>query len=100
MKKYSSLIAMILFSLTAGQTTFSQQTSPSHPGFKIEKIEKGSVYEKLGLQEGDVIKKFNGKPVVNPSDAMEMYNALKTAKKVSLVIERAGKEQTLQFTAK
>lgn len=66
-------------------------------GYRLAKIAKGNIYEKMGLKEGDIIKKFNGKLVDGPSAAMQLYNSINTAKKVELVIERDGKNQIIQF---
>ena len=46
-------------------------------GYKLVKIKNGSVYQKIGLKEGDVIKNINAEQVDSPQKAMELYQKLK-----------------------
>jgi general secretion pathway protein C len=66
-------------------------------GFRILDMQPGSIYEQLGLQRMDVIKAVNGTPVDSPAKAMELYNALKSSDKVSLQVERNGKNETKNY---
>ena len=77
----------------------STATTPG-AGFKLSSMEKGSVYEKLGLKQGDIIKSYNGKPVNSVQESMEMYNQLKTANQAELEIVRDGKIQKLKYNIK
>lgn len=67
-------------------------------GFRLLDMQPGSIYEQLGLQRMDVIKAVDGTPVDSPAKAMELYNALKSAPKVGIQIERNGKTETLNYT--
>ncbi len=67
-------------------------------GFRFVNIQAGSIYEKLGFKPDDVIKGVNGESVNSPTKAMELYQTLKTDNKISLTIERNGKEETFQYT--
>ncbi len=66
-------------------------------GFRLLDMQPGSIYEQLGLQRMDVIKSVDGTPVDSPAKAMELYNTLKNAPKVSLQIERNGKSETMTY---
>jgi general secretion pathway protein C len=66
-------------------------------GFRFVAIQPGSIYEKLGFKPMDVIKKVNNEDVNSPTKAMELYNALKTEGRISLVIERNGRDETFQY---
>ena len=47
---------------------------PYHKGgFLVRQIEAGSLYEKLGLRPGDVIRQANGAPINTAEDAMKLY---------------------------
>jgi len=59
-------------------------------GFEIKEIVPGSLYEKVGLQNGDVIRKVNGQEVKSAEQAMAMYQALQNATAIDLEIGRAG----------
>lgn len=69
-------------------------------GFRIEKIRKGSIYDRIGLENGDVIKKINSKPIKNSDEAKYVFQELKTRKKLYLVIERKGQEIPLHYSLK
>ena len=60
-------------------------------GYKLFQIVPGSIYDKLGLQNGDVIAGLNGSPVNDPGKAFEMLTELKTANHLELQIKRDGK---------
>lgn len=66
-------------------------------GFRFVAIQPNSIYEKLGFKTMDVIKKVNGEPVNSPTKAMELYNALKSGTRISLTIERNGRDQDFNY---
>jgi general secretion pathway protein C len=66
-------------------------------GFKFVAIEPGSIYEKLGFKPMDVIKSVNGQAVNSPTQAMELYNALKSEGNVRLGVERDGHDDTFNY---
>jgi len=66
-------------------------------GFLIYNIEPGSIFARMGLQNGDVIMAVNGKPVTNTLQAVEFYNALKKGGTVNLEIKRGETKQELHF---
>ncbi|WP_044417270.1 hypothetical protein [Halarcobacter anaerophilus] len=43
-------------------------------GFKINKINRNSVFTKLGLKKGDIIKSINGNRLKSYADAFKVYN--------------------------
>jgi S1-C subfamily serine protease len=67
-------------------------------GFLVREITPGSLYEKLGLKAGDVIRSVNGSPVNNLDDAMQLYKKLGTVGQVLIEINRGGKAETLEYT--
>ncbi len=67
-------------------------------GFQILDIQPGSIYERLGIKRGDLIKTVNGEAVDSPQKAMQLYNTLKNAGSISLGIERNGRSETMNFT--
>ncbi len=69
-------------------------------GFRIEKIRKGSVYDQIGLENGDIIKKINSKPITNSAEARYVFQELKSRKNLHLLIERNGQEIPLHYRVK
>lgn len=66
-------------------------------GYMIRDIVPGSLYEKIGLQNGDVIHSVNGKVVAGPEEAMALYNTLKNESSIVVEVERQGSMQQLQY---
>ena len=59
-------------------------------GFKLFSVKKGSLYEQLGIQTGDVLQRINGLTLDTPEKALEAFSVLRGAPHIELDIERAG----------
>lgn len=66
-------------------------------GFKISEIVPGSIYEKIGLQNGDVIQKVNSQDVDDPGKFFQLYQGLKNERSISIDLLRGGQHQTLTY---
>ncbi len=66
-------------------------------GYKFFQIVPGSIYDKLGIKNGDVISGLNGQPVTDPGKAFEMMTELKTSNHLELQINRDGKPSTYTY---
>jgi general secretion pathway protein C len=66
-------------------------------GFRISEIVPGSLYEKIGLQNGDVIEKINSQDVDDPAKFFQMYQGLQEAQSITLDLMRNGQRQTLNY---
>jgi len=73
-------------------------TNKKPDGFMISNIVKGSLYEEIGLLNGDIIKKVNGESVTGAEQAMRMYRELQNATFIDVEIERNGSLQQLSYT--
>jgi general secretion pathway protein C len=67
-------------------------------GFMISRISPGSIFQKLGLRNGDVVKTINGKTINTPEDAFEFYKDLKSGSYVSLNISRGNEPKTINYS--
>lgn len=70
-------------------------------GFLVRQIQPGSLYEKLGLKVGDVIRGVNGRSVNTVDQVLEVYQQLGGVDEltgVQLEVMRAGQIQQLQYT--
>jgi general secretion pathway protein C len=65
-------------------------------GFKLFSIRPGSIYAKIGVQNGDVIRRINGYDINSPEKALEIYQRLREANRVEVELERRG--QTVKKT--
>lgn len=69
-------------------------------GFLVRQIQPDSVYQKLGLQVGDVIRSVNGQPVNSLQDAMRAYQQASSMHDVRLEVVRNGRPEVLQYQVK
>jgi type II secretory pathway component PulC len=69
-------------------------------GFALYDIEKDSIFGKMGLTEGDVIKNINGEELNSAQGAVKLLNSLKGANNVNIVIERGGQSLPLTLDVK
>lgn len=60
-------------------------------GYKLFQIVPGSIYDKLGLKNGDLLCGINGDPINDPGKAFGMLGELKTASHLELCVKRDGK---------
>ncbi|MCK9274977.1 MAG: type II secretion system protein GspC [Syntrophales bacterium] len=67
-------------------------------GFMVSRIAPGSLFQKMGLQNGDVIQGINGDPLGSPKEVIDMYGKLETGSEITLNIKRRGRQETLQYT--
>ncbi len=66
-------------------------------GFLVRQVQAGSLYEKLGLRPGDVIKNVNGQPLTSMDDVMRLYQQFGTAQRVLVDVQRQGRSETLYY---
>ncbi len=59
-------------------------------GFKLFSIRPDSIYTKIGIQNGDVIKRINGYDLNSPEKALEIYSKLRDTSRIDIEIERNG----------
>ena len=65
-------------------------------GFKLFSIVPDSLYAKIGIQNGDVIRRINGYEMNSPDKALEIYQKLRDASRIEIQLERRG--ETLRKT--
>ncbi len=94
-KEYTSNLPKVLRDAKA--VPYVEPGTGNISGFKVLSIKTGSVYERLGIQPKDIIKGFNGKEIVSPRHAMQLYQNLKTSGSMKLHILRQGKPKTLHY---
>ena len=59
-------------------------------GFKLFSIVPDSLYSKIGIQNGDVIRRINGYDMNSPDKALEVYQKLRDANRIEVELERRG----------
>lgn len=66
-------------------------------GFALSEIEPGSVFDEMGLEEGDVLRMVNGQTITDPAQAMQMMNSLRYSSQISIQVLRDGNPTTLTY---
>ena len=73
-------------------------TDSEQDGLTITGIKAGSIFRKMGLRNGDIIKGVNNDSIKTPEDLINMYNDLKSAPDISLQVTRRGQERTFNYS--
>lgn len=66
-------------------------------GLTLSRIRPNSIFTRLGLKDGDVIKGVDGRSIKSVDDALAFYNSLKDSSSVNLLIKREGMLQTINY---
>lgn len=66
-------------------------------GFKVAAIRKGSIFEQLGIKNGDVIHKINGTAIDSIEKALPMLQLLKSESSISIDMTRGGSAKTMSI---
>jgi general secretion pathway protein C len=69
-------------------------------GLRMFSIKAGSLYEKVGLQNGDILKTINGNSLSDMSQAMRLFEMLKQEKSLSVSLERNREEKEFKYQIK
>ena len=65
-------------------------------GMKVLSVKRGSIFAKLGLRRGDVLKRINGMEL-DVKRGFEIFNTLKDEKSITLDLIRQGQPTTLEY---
>lgn len=66
-------------------------------GFKIDRINKDSVFAKLGLKEGDIIKSVNNSVLNSYAEAFKIYNNIGNTNYINMEILRNNEVMELNY---
>jgi general secretion pathway protein C len=67
-------------------------------GYIISNIAPNSVYEKAGIQNGDVIIGINKNQMQNANDIMQLLNSMQSGSRMEFSIKRQGRTETINYT--
>lgn len=66
-------------------------------GMRLFAIRRGSLYEKLGLKNGDIIKEVNENSLTDPAQALKLFEQLKSERSIQVKVERSGQDTQLRY---
>lgn len=67
-------------------------------GFRLSEIQPGSVFEEIGLRDGDVLTSVSGHPVSDPAKALQLLSTLDQQSSITLSVIRNGTPMRLSYT--
>lgn len=66
-------------------------------GLRLFAIKTGSLFEKIGLKNGDILKDINGSSMSDITQAVKLFERLKEEKNISLTLERGKRDIVLNY---
>jgi general secretion pathway protein C len=66
-------------------------------GFRLFAIRRDSVFERIGLKNGDIVTAINGTPLTDPAKAMELIQQLKDERRIAVEVVRNRQPTTLTY---
>jgi type II secretory pathway component PulC len=72
-----ALADLVLARSKARMVPLSSDLEMGEGGMQLLNLEPGSVFQKMGFKNGDVIEEINGSPIGDPFNAVAIYNLIK-----------------------
>lgn len=66
-------------------------------GLAITGVKADSIFRKMGLRNGDIVKGVEGNEIRSPEDLISLYNDLQNDDTVEIQIIRRGRERTINY---
>jgi general secretion pathway protein C len=66
-------------------------------GFRVFAIKPGSVFEKIGLQNGDIINRVNGVEINDPTKAISLFTELQNEGHIALDLQRNNATKSFSY---
>jgi general secretion pathway protein C len=66
-------------------------------GFKLSEIQPDSIFQQIGLHDGDILTAVGGQSISDPAKAIELLNSLRSQNSINLTVMRGGEPVQLQY---
>jgi len=66
-------------------------------GLLLSHVQQNSIFNEMGLKNGDIVKGVNGKEIQSVDDALKFYDSLKSSTSVEIQIERQNDMMTIGY---
>jgi general secretion pathway protein C len=66
-------------------------------GYRLSGVRRSSLFNKLGIRNGDVVHSVNGNTLDSMQNAMEAYNSLQGERDFNFEVTRRGKRNTFEY---
>lgn len=66
-------------------------------GYRLSAIRRGSLFDKLGIKNGDVVHGVNGMPLTNTDGAFQAFQTLQSESAFTFEVTRRNQRQTFEY---
>jgi general secretion pathway protein C len=66
-------------------------------GLSLAGVAPGSIFEQMGIRNGDVIQAVDGQPIQTVDDVVSLYQSLSSAQNLAIQVRRGGQVQDIQY---
>ncbi len=66
-------------------------------GFIVSNIRAGSLYQKMGIMDGDIIQEVNNRKIQTADDVMGLLSTMRGGSGLSVTVNRRGNRETLNY---
>jgi len=70
---------------------------PHENGLALSDIKPNSIFRRMGLRNGDVLRSVDGQQIRSVDDALKLYESLKSADKVTVELQRRGTDRVIDY---
>src|SRR6185369_3499415 len=67
-------------------------------GFRLFAIRQDSLFDKIGLKNGDIISKINGQEMTDPARAIAMFQELRSERQITVEVTRNKEPLSLSYS--
>lgn len=66
-------------------------------GLSLVGVAPGSIFQQMGIRNGDVLQAVDGQPIQTVDDVVNLYQSLSSADSLALQIRRGGRTEEIQY---
>jgi general secretion pathway protein C len=66
-------------------------------GLALSNIKPNSIFRRMGLRNGDVLKGVDGNEIQSVDDALKLYENLKDSDSVQVTLSRRGQDRIINY---
>lgn len=93
--------AMANVSELMGQVKVQPHFENGQPdGLKMSSIKPRSIFRRMGLRNGDIIRGVDGQRIESVDDALKFYETVRSASSMTVDLKRRGKDKSIEYVIK
>jgi general secretion pathway protein C len=66
-------------------------------GLSLAGVAPGSIFEQMGIRNGDVLQAVDGQPIQSVDDIVNLYQSLSSAGNIAIQVRRGGRIEDIQY---